>query len=68
MERRVEREFEILTAIAEESSTTQRVLAARLGVALGLTNLYLKRLVKRATSKSRGFHTGRPRESACDTS
>src|SRR5438128_11492970 len=55
MERRVEREFEILTAIAEESSTTQRVLAARLGVALGLTNLYLKRLVKKGYIKVAGF-------------
>src|SRR5436190_16550041 len=51
MERRVERELEILTAIAEGDSTTQRALAARLGVALGLTNLYLKRLVKKGYIK-----------------
>src|SRR5439155_1276391 len=51
MERRGERELEILTAIAEGDSTTQRALAARLGVALGLTNLYLKRLVKKGYIK-----------------
>jgi DNA-binding MarR family transcriptional regulator len=51
MERRVERELEILTAIAEGNSTTQRALAARLGVALGLTNLYLKRLIKKGYVK-----------------
>ncbi len=51
MERRVERELEILTAIAEGDSTTQRALAARLGVALGLTNLYLKRLIKKGYVK-----------------
>jgi DNA-binding MarR family transcriptional regulator len=57
MERRVERELEILTAIAEGDSTTQRALAARLGVALGLTNLYLKRLVKKGYVKVVGFPT-----------
>ncbi|MGH7276367.1 MAG: winged helix-turn-helix transcriptional regulator [Candidatus Rokuibacteriota bacterium] len=39
-----ERDLEILTAISEGSPLTQRALATRLGVALGLTNLYLKRL------------------------
>jgi len=55
MERRVERELEILTAIAEGDSTTQRALAARLGVALGLTNLYLKRLAKKGFIKITEF-------------
>lgn len=55
MERRIERELEILTAIAEGDSTTQRALAARLGVALGLTNLYLKRLAKKGYIKIAGF-------------
>ena len=55
MERRIERELEILTAIAEGDSTTQRALAARLGVALGLTNLYLKRLAKKGYIKVVGF-------------
>jgi DNA-binding MarR family transcriptional regulator len=55
MQRRVERELEILTAIAEGESMTQRALAARLGVALGLTNLYLKRLVRKGYVKVAGF-------------
>src|SRR5262245_23536915 len=55
MQRRGERELEILTAIAEGHSPTQRALAARLGVALGLTNLYLKRLVKKGYIKVAGF-------------
>jgi DNA-binding MarR family transcriptional regulator len=55
MERRVERELEILTAIAEGDSTTQRALAARLGVALGLTNLYLKRMVRKGYIKVAEF-------------
>lgn len=44
-ERDTRREFEILTAIGEGDALTQRALAERLGVALGLANLYLKRLV-----------------------
>jgi DNA-binding MarR family transcriptional regulator len=45
MDRDTTREFEILTAIGEGRPLTQRALAQRLGVALGLTNLYLKRMV-----------------------
>ena len=55
MERRGERELEILTAIAEGDSTTQRALAARLGVALGLTNLYLKRMARKGYIKVAEF-------------
>lgn len=51
MERHCERELEILTAIAEGAPLTQRALARRLGVALGLTNLYLKRLTKKGYIK-----------------
>lgn len=39
------RELKVLEAIAEDERLTQRGLATRLGIALGLTNLYLKRLV-----------------------
>ena len=45
------RTFEILTAIEEGRPLTQRALAQRLGVALGLTNLYLKRLAKKGYIK-----------------
>src|SRR5215472_13656672 len=51
MERKVERDLEILTAIEEGLPLTQRDLAQRLGVALGLTNLYLKRLARKGYIK-----------------
>ena len=40
------RDLQLLEALERESSITQRTLATRLGIALGLTNLYLKRLVR----------------------
>jgi DNA-binding MarR family transcriptional regulator len=55
IERQVERELEILTAIEEGTPLTQRALAQRLGVALGLTNLYLKRLAGKGFIKVRDF-------------
>jgi len=55
IERHVERELEILTAIEEGTPLTQRALAQRLGVALGLTNLYLKRLAGKGFIKIREF-------------
>ena len=51
MERRHERDLEILTAIDEGEPLTQRALAQRLGVALGLANLYLKRLAVKGLIK-----------------
>jgi DNA-binding MarR family transcriptional regulator len=51
MERHVQRDLEILTAIGEGQPLTQRDLAQRLGVALGLTNLYLKRLARKGFIK-----------------
>ncbi len=41
------RELELLKEIAEGEEITQRALAKKLGIALGLTNLYIKRLVKK---------------------
>ncbi|HET7875272.1 MAG TPA: winged helix-turn-helix transcriptional regulator [Methylomirabilota bacterium] len=55
MERHAERDLEILTAIEEGRPLTQRALAERLGVALGLANLYLKRLAKRGYIKITDF-------------
>lgn len=49
------RELEILTAIGEQQPLTQRALAQRVGVALGLTNLYLKRLAKKGYVKVADF-------------
>jgi len=51
MERQIERDLEILTAIEEGEPLTQRALAKRLGVALGLANLYLKRLARKGCIK-----------------
>jgi DNA-binding MarR family transcriptional regulator len=45
------RDLEILTAVDEGGVLTQRALAQRLGVALGLTNLYLKRLSRKGYLK-----------------
>jgi DNA-binding MarR family transcriptional regulator len=50
-----ERNLEILAAIGEGNALTQRALAQRLGVALGLTNLYLKRLVTKGYVKVTEF-------------
>ena len=55
MNRQAERELEILSAVEEEELLTQRVLAKRLGVALGLTNLYLKRLIHKGYIKAVEF-------------
>lgn len=51
MEKHAERDLEILTAIGEGRPLTQRDLAQRMGVALGLTNLYLKRLARKGYIK-----------------
>jgi DNA-binding MarR family transcriptional regulator len=45
------RDLEILTAVGEGTPLTQRALAQRLGVALGLANLYVKRLAKKGCIK-----------------
>ena len=45
------RTLEILEAIEERSDVTQRHLARRLGVALGLANSYLKRCVRKGFVK-----------------
>jgi DNA-binding MarR family transcriptional regulator len=55
MLRHAERDLEILTAVGEGVPLTQRVLAERLGVALGLANLYLKRLVTKGYIKVTEF-------------
>jgi DNA-binding MarR family transcriptional regulator len=55
MGRQHERNLEILAAIGEGNAPTQRALAERHGVALGLTNLYLKRLVTKGYVKVTDF-------------
>ena len=46
-----QRELRILTEIAEQENVTQRGLSKSLGIALGLTNLYLKRLARKGYIK-----------------
>jgi len=45
------RDLKLLEAIEQDSRVTQRSLAGRLGIALGLTNIYLKRLVRKGCIK-----------------
>ena len=45
------RDLQLLEALEQESTITQRTLASRLGIALGLTNLYVKRLVRKGYVK-----------------
>ena len=45
------RDLQLLEALEQESIITQRTLATRLGIALGLTNLYLKRLIRKGYVK-----------------
>jgi DNA-binding MarR family transcriptional regulator len=47
VEPQAQRELDLLTEIAEGDGVTQRQLAKKLGIALGLTNLYIKRLAKK---------------------
>ena len=51
MEREALRNLEILSELSRGDQVTQRRLAARLGIALGLTNLYLKRLARKGYIK-----------------
>lgn len=51
MERESQRDLEIVSTIAEGGLVTQRGLARKLGIALGLTNLYLKRLARKGYIK-----------------
>jgi DNA-binding MarR family transcriptional regulator len=50
-DRHLDRDLRLLTAIEEGTPLTQRALAQRLGVALGLTNLCLKRLARKGYIK-----------------
>jgi len=55
MDRHDARALEILTAIEEGRPLSQRVLAKRLGIALGLVNLYLRRLSRKGYVKITEF-------------
>jgi len=57
MDRHDARELEILTAISEGRPLSQRALAERVGIALGLVNLYLRRLSRKGYVKITEFPT-----------
>jgi DNA-binding Lrp family transcriptional regulator len=44
-------QLDLLEALSENAHTTQRGLSSRVGIALGLTNIYLKRLVHKGYVK-----------------
>jgi DNA-binding Lrp family transcriptional regulator len=44
-------ELDLLEALSEDAHSTQRSLSAKVGIALGLTNIYLKRLVRKGYVK-----------------
>jgi hypothetical protein len=45
------RDLQLLEALEQDAHVTQRTLSVRLGIALGLTNLYLKRLIRKGYVK-----------------
>jgi DNA-binding MarR family transcriptional regulator len=51
MDTEAQRHLRLLEAVEEDSRVTQRGLATKLGIALGLTNIYLKRLVRKGYIK-----------------
>ena len=55
------RDLQALEAIAENERITQRRLSSKLGIALGLTNLYLKRLVHKGYVKCVNVQSNRIR-------
>ena len=55
------RNLQALEAIAEDAQITQRNLASKLGMALGLTNIYLKRLVRKGYVKCVNVQSNRLR-------
>jgi DNA-binding MarR family transcriptional regulator len=55
MDDEARRNLHILEEVSKNHQISQRALSERLGVALGLTNLYLKRLIKKGYIKVKGI-------------
>lgn len=55
------RNLQALEAIAEDAHITQRTLSTKLGIALGLTNIYLRRLVRKGYVKCVNVQSNRLR-------
>ena len=56
-----QRDLLLLNELDRDGGATQRTLAVKLGVALGLTNLYLKRLVRKGSIKITAIPRNRTR-------
>jgi DNA-binding MarR family transcriptional regulator len=61
MDLEARRNLQALEAIAEDERITQRTLSTKLGIALGLTNVYLKRLVRKGYVKCVNVQSNRLR-------
>ncbi len=55
MDDEARRTLHILDEVSKNHQISQRALSERLGVALGLTNLYLKRLINKGSIKVKGI-------------
>jgi DNA-binding Lrp family transcriptional regulator len=53
------RDLKLLEAVEQDSRVTQRGLSTKLGIALGLTNIYLKRLVRKGFIKCVNIQSNR---------
>jgi len=53
------RDLRLLEAVEKDSRVTQRGLASKLGIALGLTNIYLRRLVRKGFIKCVNIRSNR---------
>lgn len=51
MDLQAQRDLQLLNEVQKDSGVSQRTLSKKLGIALGLTNLYLKRLAKKGCIK-----------------
>jgi DNA-binding Lrp family transcriptional regulator len=53
------RDLKLLEAVQQDSRVTQRTLASQLGIALGLANIYLRRLVRKGYIKATNIQPNR---------
>jgi len=53
------RDLKLLEAVQQDSHVTQRSLASQLGIALGLANIYLRRLVRKGYIKATNIQPNR---------
>jgi DNA-binding Lrp family transcriptional regulator len=53
------RDLKLLEAVQQDANVTQRTLASQLGIALGLANIYLRRLVRKGYIKATNIQPNR---------